>query len=263
MATKKQQDPTDPAMQAVQGPPTRVTPEVYGQMARAAADFSKAGLGKDSVNQQQGFKFRGIDSLMDLASPILSRHHLLMLPAVRSRSVETRETRNGGLLYNVVLDVEFHFVSGLDGSSFPVRVIGEAMDSGDKATNKAMSAAYKYAMFQSFCIPLSGAMEEADETTPEETVAAKPPVPEGYQAIKDGAFDAAKVGTEALRDYVRGLGANGKQSPGWVAWDYLVKVDPNYGDLRTLAADSDKVRAAFIADDVKTTGSRVPGEDDV
>ena len=89
MATKKNalgMDVTVPEQ------PVVVPPAVYGQMARAAADFSKAGLGKDSVNQQQGFKFRGIDSLMDLASPILSRHGLLMLPAVRSRSVETRKT---------------------------------------------------------------------------------------------------------------------------------------------------------------------------
>ena len=32
-------------------------------------------------------------------------------------------------------------------------VIGEGMDSGDKATNKAMAIAYKYACFQTFCIP--------------------------------------------------------------------------------------------------------------
>jgi hypothetical protein len=33
---------------------------------------------------------------------------------------------------------------------------GEAMDSGDKATNKAMSAAYKYACMQAFSIPTEG-----------------------------------------------------------------------------------------------------------
>ena len=46
------------------------------------------------------------------------------------------------------------------------KVFGEAMDSGDKATNKAMSAAYKYAAFQAFCIPTEGD-NDADKTTHE------------------------------------------------------------------------------------------------
>ncbi|MGL9724902.1 ERF family protein, partial [Sodalis sp. (in: enterobacteria)] len=38
----------------------------------------------------------------------------------------------------------------------------EAMDSGDKATNKAMSIAYKYAAFQAFCIPTEETAIDAD-----------------------------------------------------------------------------------------------------
>lgn len=40
------------------------------------------------------------------------------------------------------------------------------MDSGDKATNKAMSAAYKYAAFQAFAIPTEGD-NDADGSTHE------------------------------------------------------------------------------------------------
>ena len=40
------------------------------------------------------------------------------------------------------------------------------MDSGDKATNKAMSAAYKYAAMQAFAIPTEGD-NDADSTTHE------------------------------------------------------------------------------------------------
>jgi hypothetical protein len=47
-----------------------------------------------------------------------------------------------------------------------VQTYGEAMDSADKATNKAMSAAYKYAAFLAFCIPTEGD-NDADATTPE------------------------------------------------------------------------------------------------
>lgn len=38
------------------------------------------------------------------------------------------------------------------------------MDSGDKATNKAMSIAYKYAAFQAFCIPTEDTAIDADAT---------------------------------------------------------------------------------------------------
>jgi hypothetical protein len=62
--------------------------------------------------------------------------------------------------------MEFNFVSALDGSKHTVKTFGEAMDSADKATNKAMSAAYKYAAFQAFCIPTEGDTD-ADATTHE------------------------------------------------------------------------------------------------
>ena len=54
---------------------------------------------------------------------------------------------------------------------------GEAMDSADKSTNKAMSAAYKYMCLQVFCIPTEGD-NDADGTTPDmikpQTPAPKP-----------------------------------------------------------------------------------------
>jgi hypothetical protein len=62
----------------------------------------------------------------------------------------------GNALFYVTVEAEFDFVSSIDGSKHTVTMFGEAMDSGDKATNKAMSAAYKYAMFQAFCIPTEG-----------------------------------------------------------------------------------------------------------
>jgi hypothetical protein len=45
-----------------------------------------------------------------------------------------------------------------------VEAYGEALDAGDKATSKAMSAAYKQAVVQLFCIPLQGS-DDADAST--------------------------------------------------------------------------------------------------
>jgi len=72
-----------------------------------------------------------------------------------------------------VVQVEFDLVCAEDGSKHTIATIGEAMDSADKATNKAMSAAYKYACIQAFCIPTEGD-NDADATTHEPVPVALP-----------------------------------------------------------------------------------------
>ena len=69
-------------------------------------------------------------------------------------------------MFYVTVEVEFDFVCSEDGSTHTVKTFGEAMDRSDKATNKAMSAAYKYAAFQAFAIPTEGD-NDADSDTPE------------------------------------------------------------------------------------------------
>ena len=81
-----------------------------------------------------------------------------------TRETTERATKSGSTLFYTVLEVEFDFVSSEDGSTHTIRTIGEAMDSADKSTNKAMSAAYKYACLQAFCIPTEGD-NDADATT--------------------------------------------------------------------------------------------------
>jgi hypothetical protein len=137
-------------------------PAVYAALAAVASDIAKVGIAKDRKNEQQGYKFRGIDEVLNALSPLLAKHKLLILPRILTRQQTERTTAKGTALFSVVVEAEFDFVSAEDGSIHTVRTFGEGMDSADKATNKAMSAAYKYAAFQAFCIPLEGALEEAD-----------------------------------------------------------------------------------------------------
>ena len=146
--------------------------KVYEKIAAITAELSKVGISKDSKNQSQGYKFRGIDQVYGALSPLLAKHGLCILPRVTAREVVERQNRQGTALFYVTLTVEFDFVAAEDGSKHTVVTIGEAMDSGDKASNKAMSAAYKYAAFQAFCIPTEGD-NDADATTHE--VAAQDP----------------------------------------------------------------------------------------
>lgn len=137
--------------------------KVYKAISEVSGEML-AGIAKDRKNQQQGFMFRGIDAVYNALAPALVKHGLLILPRITSRTVTERATKSGGALFYVVVEAEFDFVSTEDGSKHTVKTYGEAMDSGDKATNKAMSIAYKYAAFQAFCIPTEDAAIDADAT---------------------------------------------------------------------------------------------------
>ena len=138
--------------------------QVYKNIAAVQGELAIEGIAKDRNNQQQGYKFRGIDDVYNALAPVLSKHGLCILPRIINREMIERTTKTGSALFYVTVEAEFDFVATEDGSKHTVRTYGEAMDSADKATNKAMSAAYKYAAFQAFCIPTEGD-NDADTTT--------------------------------------------------------------------------------------------------
>lgn len=109
-------------------------------------------VGKDSRNPQQGYQYRGIDAVMNAINPALTKNKVFVAPEVLEQTREERQSAKGGLLIYSIVKVKYTFYAE-DGSNVSAVVMGEGMDSGDKATNKAMSAAFKYALFQTFCIP--------------------------------------------------------------------------------------------------------------
>ncbi|MEP9340055.1 ERF family protein [Enterobacter kobei] len=136
--------------------------KVYGAISAVAKEMASTGISKDRVNKVQGFNFRGIDQVYNALAPALVTHGLVILPRLTERTCTERINKNGTALFYVVVKAEFDFVSTEDGSIHTVTTYGEAMDSGDKATNKAMSIAYKYAAFQAFCIPTEETAIDAD-----------------------------------------------------------------------------------------------------
>lgn len=123
---------------------------------------------KGKKNAQQGFMYRGVDDVMNTLKPLLAKHKVFVVPKVLEETREERTTAKGGLLLYSVLKIEYSFYAE-DGSCVSAVVIGEGMDSGDKASNKAMSVAFKYACFQVFCIPTED-MVDPDSHTPEPSV---------------------------------------------------------------------------------------------
>ncbi len=163
---------------------------VYKAINAVQMALAKVGIGKDSKNQAQGFMFRGIDAVYNTLSPLLAQNGLCILPRMVSRSCEERVNAKGTALFYVTVEAEFDLVSALDGSKHTIKTFGEAMDSGDKATNKAMSAAYKYACFQAFAIPTEGD-NDADGQTHE--VAAKQKADPGLVARIEACADMAAL----------------------------------------------------------------------
>ena len=139
--------------------------KVYEAINKVQADLARVGISKDRTNTQgAGYKFRGIDDVFNALSPLLATHGLCVLPRMLTRSCEERMSKSGGNLFYVTVEAEFDLVSAEDGSKHTIRTFGEAMDSGDKATNKAMSAAYKYAAMQAFSIPTEGDNDTENHT---------------------------------------------------------------------------------------------------
>lgn len=137
-------------------------PLVLAGIQLVTAAFAEKGIAKNNRNEQQGFAFRGIDDVLNRMSKELVDANLAIVPRVISRDVSERVNSRGNPLFYVVLTVEYKIYSTLDGSNVTCVVVGEAMDSGDKATNKALSIAYKYMAFQLFSIPIA---DDPDRTT--------------------------------------------------------------------------------------------------
>lgn len=173
---------------------------VYARINAVQAALAKTGIAKSRQNRQQGYAFRGIDDVYAAVAPLLAEHGLVILPRVVSREVVERQTRSGGALFYSVVEVEFDLVSTHDGSTHTIRTVGEAMDSADKSTNKAMSAAMKYALLMLFTIPTDGD-NDADATTYEVGTTKNATKPDGFDGWWMGAQAAAERGMTALRQH--------------------------------------------------------------
>lgn len=120
-------------------------------------------IAKGRKNQQQGYMFRGIDDVFMAAQAVFAKHGIFIATKVVKMDRAERTTQRGNTLIYTILTVEHTFYAK-DGSSVVVTTMGEAMDSGDKSCNKAMSAALKYAVLQTFVIPTEEPKDTENES---------------------------------------------------------------------------------------------------
>lgn len=179
------------------------SPAIYAALNAIINDIGS--IGKERQNQQQHFMFRGIDQVMNTLKPLLAKHQVNIIPEVVDMKREERRTGSGGTLMYSILTVKHHFVA-TDGSEVVSTTIGEGMDSGDKASNKAMSIAFKYACFQVFCIPTEEmTKDDPDLNTPVNSVS------ECYFALFDKIGHCATI--EQLNALYKSEGTKYKNDP--------------------------------------------------
>lgn len=156
-------------------------------------------IGKSRKNAQQGYNFRGVDDVYAGLQLVMAKHGVICVPEVLEDRTEDRTTAKGSALIYRVLKIRYTFYAD-DGSSVTAVVIGEGMDSGDKASNKAMSVAHKYALLQVFMIPTD---EPKDPENDSQELAAKGD-PEFDKRVKimTEAFAAQGVGVAYIEEFI-------------------------------------------------------------
>ncbi len=141
--------------------------QIYQLIPDAMSDIGAVGKDKLKESPSGSYRYRSLDATMSALKPILTKHRIFTVPEVTEQTREMKESYKGAKLNYSILKVRYRFYAP-DGSYVEVTTIGEGMDSSDKASNKAMSAAYKYALCQLFCIPTEDLLDDGDAEDPME-----------------------------------------------------------------------------------------------
>lgn len=137
--------------------------KIFSLIPKIMADIKP--IGKDQRNSVQNYKFRGIDDMYNTIHPVLTKHGVFCCPRVINTESSEIDCGDNKTAYRVILTVAHRFYAE-DGSCIEVITVGEGLDRSDKASNKALSAAMKYAFIELFSIPTED-MEDSDRESPE------------------------------------------------------------------------------------------------
>jgi hypothetical protein len=137
--------------------------KIFTLIPKAMAEIGA--IGKNRTNTHQNYKFRSIDDIYNKIQPVLAKHGIFFTPTVLETKEELFESANAKRSIRVKSRIKYTFYAD-DGSQFDCVVEGEAIDTSDKATNKAFTACLKYMLIQVFCIAIEGD-DDADSESPE------------------------------------------------------------------------------------------------
>lgn len=143
---------------------------------------------KEQVNQHQRFNFRGVDAVVNAVSPALRKWGVVVAPTLLEKELKESKTAKGAIMANVYVTVRYTFY-GPAGDKIEATVAAESFDSGDKATAKAMSVAFRTALLQTLALP-TDEIDDPDHvtyeraaSTPATSPAPTPPTEEQTQRL--------------------------------------------------------------------------------
>lgn len=202
-------------------------------------------ISKDKKNVSQGYKFRGIDDVVNVLHPIFAKHEVFVTSEVLQKDyTDSGRTEKGHTIYHHFTIIQYTF-HAKDGSSVSATATGEGADSGDKGLNKCMSAAYKYVLMQTFMIQTEDEKdpdgETVEEVKHEGTAVIRPaqtrnepdPVPPGDMTGGLGFSDKSKDGSKVemvsvkqlslMRTWEKELGMSEEQTLALIKVRYQVE----------------------------------------
>jgi len=118
-------------------------------------------------NQQgYGYKFRGIDDVLNTLNPLFKKHKILTRREGIQCDRVVRKNDKDKSIVEVFVQCEYVFTSLIDGTEFRSAGFGEGQDSsgGDKASSMATSNTYKYVIFEMFNIA-TDEQRDSDQVT--------------------------------------------------------------------------------------------------
>jgi hypothetical protein len=178
--------------------------EIYKKISDVMNDIDA--ISKNRKNTQgSGYNFRGIDDVYNELHSVLSKHHVFTVPEVLEERTEERVSKSGGNLIYRILKIKYTFFTE-DGSSVTSVVIGEAMDSGDKAANKAMSVAHKYCLLQVFAIPTEEEKDpevETHEPLPKKEVVTKHYISDAQLKLLNTEISKRDIDRDKLKTFLK------------------------------------------------------------
>lgn len=203
--------------------------KIHQQLGKILSEVGA--ITKNRTNQTQGFKFRGIDDVMNELHDIFSKNNVYIVPEFVEQSFAEKQTKTGGILTHRVAKFMFRFICSEDGSTVQTFAVGEAMDSGDKSLSKCQSIALKYTLMQMFLIPTEDKKdpdaESFDVAPTQHTQSHAPQARNDEPAQKEGCisekqqkrlFAIAKsknVPNEVLRNFLKGFGYESSKDIPW------------------------------------------------
>lgn len=169
---------------------------------------------KGDRNQHQNFNFRGIDAVVNAVSPALRKHGVIITPQIMDYQYGSISVGNPAKTMGHVKVLVRYTFHAPDGSSLETVVPAESFDSGDKATTKAMSVAFRTCLLQTLCLPTDETDPDAQsyERAPSRATPSHPAVQARQDdapvvSISGGGATQKQVG--AIKALLRGVGLEG------------------------------------------------------